>query len=95
MVSDLVHVCVFAALLTAAVSGDLPTLSECVQRGVSLLVRDAEGCSALHIAAQNGHTDLVRYILQQGSKVLLDLTDREKGRRLQTKHRETLNSPPT
>ncbi|XP_024140599.1 diacylglycerol kinase iota isoform X1 [Oryzias melastigma] len=67
------------ALLTAAVSGDLPTLSECVQRGVSLLVRDAEGCSALHIAAQNGHTDLVRYILQQGSKVLLDLTDREKG----------------
>ncbi|XP_024140621.1 diacylglycerol kinase iota isoform X3 [Oryzias melastigma] len=83
------------ALLTAAVSGDLPTLSECVQRGVSLLVRDAEGCSALHIAAQNGHTDLVRYILQQGSKVLLDLTDREKGRRLQTKHRETLNSPPT
>uniref|UniRef100_A0A3P9HF16 Diacylglycerol kinase n=1 Tax=Oryzias latipes TaxID=8090 RepID=A0A3P9HF16_ORYLA len=67
------------ALLTAAVSGDLPTLSECLQRGVSLLVRDAEGCSALHIAAQNGHTDLVRYILQQGSKVLLDLTDREKG----------------
>uniref|UniRef100_H2MQI9 Diacylglycerol kinase n=1 Tax=Oryzias latipes TaxID=8090 RepID=H2MQI9_ORYLA len=78
---DLTHACfcVFAALLTAAVSGDLPTLSECVQRGVSLLVRDAEGCSALHIAAQNGHTDLVRYILQQGSKVLLDLTDREKG----------------
>ncbi|XP_078797952.1 diacylglycerol kinase iota isoform X9 [Oryzias latipes] len=83
------------ALLTAAVSGDLPTLSECVQRGVSLLVRDAEGCSALHIAAQNGHTDLVRYILQQGSKVLLDLTDREKGRRLQTKHRKTPNSPTT
>uniref|UniRef100_A0A3P9HEB1 Diacylglycerol kinase n=1 Tax=Oryzias latipes TaxID=8090 RepID=A0A3P9HEB1_ORYLA len=78
---DLTHVCfsVLAALLTAAVSGDLPTLSECLQRGVSLLVRDAEGCSALHIAAQNGHTDLVRYILQQGSKVLLDLTDREKG----------------
>lgn len=45
-------------------------LSECVQRGVSLLVRDAEGCSALHIAAQNGHTDLVRYILQQGGKRL-------------------------
>uniref|UniRef100_A0A3P9J0E6 Diacylglycerol kinase n=1 Tax=Oryzias latipes TaxID=8090 RepID=A0A3P9J0E6_ORYLA len=147
------------ALLTAAVSGDLPTLSECLQRGVSLLVRDAEGCSALHIAAQNGHTDLVRYILQQGekwlkqtlrngadrkqssaedeclfylllfwnrliicsliqtdakrskvkprrfshflfcfslgSKVLLDLTDREKGRRLQTKHRKTPNSPTT
>uniref|UniRef100_A0A8P4G7A6 Diacylglycerol kinase n=1 Tax=Dicentrarchus labrax TaxID=13489 RepID=A0A8P4G7A6_DICLA len=54
-------------------------LLECVRRGVSLLVRDSGGCSALHKAAQNGHTELVSYILQQGSKVLLDLTDREKG----------------
>ncbi|KAE8281251.1 Diacylglycerol kinase iota [Larimichthys crocea] len=65
-------------LLTAASTGDLSMLSECVRRGVSLLVRDSGGCSALHIA-QNGHADLVSYILQQGSKVLLDLTDREKG----------------
>ncbi|XP_075967406.1 diacylglycerol kinase iota [Anarhichas minor] len=67
------------ALLTAAGTGDLSMLSECVRRGVSLLVRDSRGCSALHISAQNGHTDLVSFILQQGSKVLLDLTDREKG----------------
>ncbi|XP_029901536.1 diacylglycerol kinase iota isoform X2 [Myripristis murdjan] len=67
------------ALLTAACSGDLSMLSECVCRGVSLLVRDSRGCSALHMASQNGHTQLVSYILQQGSKVLLDLTDREKG----------------
>ncbi|KAM4614651.1 diacylglycerol kinase iota [Polymixia lowei] len=67
------------ALLTAASSGDLPTLSECVCRGVNLLVRDSGGCSALHLAAQNGYAELVSYILQQGSKVLLDLTDREKG----------------
>uniref|UniRef100_A0A3P8U4A0 Diacylglycerol kinase n=1 Tax=Amphiprion percula TaxID=161767 RepID=A0A3P8U4A0_AMPPE len=40
-----------------------PTLSECVGQGVSLLVRDSGGCSALHIAAQNGHTHLVSYIL--------------------------------
>ncbi|XP_049892262.1 diacylglycerol kinase iota isoform X6 [Epinephelus moara] len=66
------------ALLTAASTGDLSMLSECVRRGVSLLVRDSGGCSALHIAAQNGHTELVSFILQQGSKVLLDLTDREK-----------------
>lgn len=77
-------------------------LSEFVRQGVSLLVRDSGGCSALHIAAQKGHTELVSYILQQGeavgdvrvyvcslihilthvsssgSKVLLDLADREK-----------------
>lgn len=41
-------------------------LTECVRRGVSLLVRDSDGCSALHLAAQNGHTALVSYILQQG-----------------------------
>ncbi|CAJ1054556.1 diacylglycerol kinase iota isoform X1 [Xyrichtys novacula] len=67
------------ALLKAASTGDLSMLSECVRRGVSLLVRDSGGCSALHKAAQNGHSELVSYILQQGSKVLLDLTDREKG----------------
>ncbi|XP_034529488.1 diacylglycerol kinase iota isoform X3 [Notolabrus celidotus] len=67
------------ALLKAAGAGDLSTLSECVRRGVSLLVRDSAGCSALHIAAQNGHTEVVSFILLQGSKVLLDLTDREKG----------------
>uniref|UniRef100_A0A8D0D338 Diacylglycerol kinase n=2 Tax=Sander lucioperca TaxID=283035 RepID=A0A8D0D338_SANLU len=67
------------ALLKAASTGDLSMLSECMRRGVSLLIRDSAGCSALHIAAQDGHTDLVSFILQQGSKVLLDLTDREKG----------------
>uniref|UniRef100_A0A3Q3W9X6 Diacylglycerol kinase n=1 Tax=Mola mola TaxID=94237 RepID=A0A3Q3W9X6_MOLML len=32
-----------------------------------LLVRDSGGCSALHIAAQNGHADVVSYMLQQAS----------------------------
>lgn len=41
-------------------------LSECIRRGVSLLVRDSGGCSALHIAAQKGHAELVSFILQQG-----------------------------
>ncbi|XP_038156133.1 diacylglycerol kinase iota isoform X3 [Cyprinodon tularosa] len=67
------------ALLTAASTGDLLLLTDSVRRGVSLLVRDSRGCSALHLAAQKGHRDLVSFILQQGSKVLLDLTDRDKG----------------
>uniref|UniRef100_A0A673B8J5 Diacylglycerol kinase n=1 Tax=Sphaeramia orbicularis TaxID=375764 RepID=A0A673B8J5_9TELE len=65
--------------LTCFIFADLFQLTECVRHGVSLLVRDSGGCSVLHVAAQNGHADLVSYILQQGSKVLLDLTDREKG----------------
>uniref|UniRef100_A0A3Q1JC01 Diacylglycerol kinase n=1 Tax=Anabas testudineus TaxID=64144 RepID=A0A3Q1JC01_ANATE len=44
-------------------------LSECVRQGVSLLVRDSGGCSALHKAAQNGHTEVVSYILQQGENL--------------------------
>ncbi|KAM6986868.1 diacylglycerol kinase iota [Aplochiton taeniatus] len=67
------------ALLTAARSGDLPTLSSCWGRGVSLLVRDPGGCSALHLAAQHGHTEVVSFILEHGSKLILDLTDRETG----------------
>lgn len=43
---------------------------ECVRRGVSLLVRDSGGCSALHIAAQKGHAELVSFILQQGKAEL-------------------------
>uniref|UniRef100_M3ZQ88 Diacylglycerol kinase n=1 Tax=Xiphophorus maculatus TaxID=8083 RepID=M3ZQ88_XIPMA len=45
------------------------SLTDSVRRGVSLLVRDSGGCSALHLAAQNGHTDLVSFILQQGEKL--------------------------
>lgn len=43
-----------------------------------MLVRDSGGCSALHLAAQNGHTDLVSFILQQGEKldfILIHLVD--------------------
>uniref|UniRef100_A0A6Q2YCE8 Diacylglycerol kinase n=1 Tax=Esox lucius TaxID=8010 RepID=A0A6Q2YCE8_ESOLU len=32
-------------------------------RGTSLLVRDSRGCSALHLASQHGHIEVVRFIL--------------------------------
>ncbi|XP_067110176.1 LOW QUALITY PROTEIN: diacylglycerol kinase iota [Osmerus mordax] len=67
------------ALLSAASSGDLPTLSGCLGRGASLLVRDSQGCSALHLASHRGHTGMVSFILEHGSKLVLDLTDRERG----------------
>ncbi|XP_064794485.1 diacylglycerol kinase iota isoform X3 [Oncorhynchus masou masou] len=67
------------AMLMAASSGDLTTLSGSFFRGTSLLVRDSTGCSALHLASQHGHTEVVHFILEHGSKVLLDLTNRETG----------------
>ncbi|KAM9468334.1 diacylglycerol kinase iota isoform 3-T3 [Clarias gariepinus] len=67
------------ALLTAASSGDLPMLSSSCSSGLSLLVRDTGGHSALHLASQNGHADIVSFILQHVSKLILDLTDKETG----------------
>ncbi|XP_072529312.1 diacylglycerol kinase iota isoform X3 [Salminus brasiliensis] len=67
------------ALLTAASSGDIQTLSSSCNSGLSLLVRDSGGRSALHLASQNGHSEVVSYILQQGSKMILDLTEKETG----------------
>ncbi|XP_060745711.1 diacylglycerol kinase iota isoform X2 [Tachysurus vachellii] len=67
------------ALLTAASSGDLPMLSSSCSSGLSFLVRDTGGHSALHLASQNGHADVVSFILQHVSKLILDLTDKETG----------------
>ncbi|XP_031439027.1 diacylglycerol kinase iota isoform X2 [Clupea harengus] len=66
-------------LLTAAAIGDISTMSNSWSQGVSLLVRDSGGCSALHLAAQHGHSEVVSFILTHGSKLILDLTERETG----------------
>ncbi|XP_051974244.1 diacylglycerol kinase iota-like isoform X5 [Xyrauchen texanus] len=67
------------ALLSAANKGDLKTVSSSCSIGVSLLVRDSTGCTALHLSAQHGHSELVSFILEHGSKLMLDLTERETG----------------
>ncbi len=41
-------------------------VSGCCSAGVSLLVRDSTGCTALHLAAQHGHTETVSFILEHG-----------------------------
>ncbi|XP_051543780.1 diacylglycerol kinase iota-like isoform X6 [Myxocyprinus asiaticus] len=67
------------ALLSAAIKGDLKTVSSSCSIGVSLLVRDSTGCTALHLSAQHGHSELVSFILEHGSKLMLDLTEKETG----------------
>lgn len=61
--SDTFPICPLCVCVFLRVCGQL---SEFVQHGVSLLVRDCGGRSALHAAAQNGQTAVVSYILQQG-----------------------------
>ncbi|XP_016299712.1 diacylglycerol kinase iota-like isoform X2 [Sinocyclocheilus anshuiensis] len=67
------------ALLSAADKGDMEVVSGSCTSGVSLLVRDSMGCNALHLAAQHGHREIVSFILEHGSKLMLDLTDRDTG----------------
>ncbi|KAJ8262026.1 hypothetical protein GJAV_G00161260 [Gymnothorax javanicus] len=67
------------ALLTGASTGNLQLFSSSWARGASLLVRDSEGCSALHLAAQHGHMEIVGFILEHASKLVLDFTDGEIG----------------
>ena len=62
---------VFHAVLAAASSGDVATLAQLVQRpgyDVNSLL-DGTGSTALSAAAQGGHTQCVRGLLQQGAKV--------------------------
>ena len=45
-----------------------------IQYGSDPSVRDGEGCSAIHLAAQFGHTSIVAYLIAKGQDV--DLQDR-------------------
>ncbi|XP_016371967.1 diacylglycerol kinase iota-like [Sinocyclocheilus rhinocerous] len=67
------------ALLSAADKGNMEVVSDSCTSGISLLVRDSMGCNALHLAAQHGHREIVSFILEHGSKLMLDLTDRDTG----------------
>uniref|UniRef100_A0A672RDQ9 Diacylglycerol kinase n=1 Tax=Sinocyclocheilus grahami TaxID=75366 RepID=A0A672RDQ9_SINGR len=42
-------------------------VSGCCAAGVGLLVRDSTGCTALHLAAQHGHTEIVTFILEHAA----------------------------
>jgi len=56
-------------LVTAAATGDLRSLREGLDSGVSADARNAEGRGALHLAAANGETDAVRTLREAGAGV--------------------------
>lgn len=60
-------------LVQAIQSGDLEHCGKAVQDGCSLRFVDAWGCTALHVACQNGTTHVVQWLLSQD--VSIDAVD--------------------
>lgn len=65
-------------ILRAAKTGDLKTLRELHERGFSLLSIDANGQTALHVAARHGHKDVVRYLIACAPPTILNMVDNDK-----------------
>ncbi|XP_077325352.1 diacylglycerol kinase iota isoform X4 [Lithobates pipiens] len=67
------------ALLEAVLDGDLDKVTEFCKNGASLRIQGPEQCSLLHLAARDGHTEIVTYILDNGPEDLLEMADRITG----------------
>ncbi|XP_078612725.1 glutaminase kidney isoform, mitochondrial-like [Branchiostoma floridae x Branchiostoma japonicum] len=62
-------------ILFAAYNGDVTALRRCVMLGMDMEVTDYDGRTALHIAAAEGHVQVVRFLLEKCG-VRHDLQDR-------------------
>ena len=52
-------------LFQAALNGDVAELRRLVANGRNVNERDADGCTALHYAANNGHVEVLQVLLEQ------------------------------
>ncbi|CAG5074992.1 Similar to rdgA: Eye-specific diacylglycerol kinase (Drosophila melanogaster) [Cotesia congregata] len=66
-------------IIRAAKTGDLKSLRELHSRGYSLLSIDANGQTALHLAARHGYKDIVRYLIACAPPSILNMADNDKG----------------
>ncbi|XP_072128333.1 diacylglycerol kinase zeta isoform X1 [Mobula birostris] len=66
-------------LLHAVKNNDLQQLRELQKSGANLLVRDSSGQTLLHHAVSEGNKEIVKYILDNASPEILDLTETENG----------------
>ena len=56
-------------LIWAASQGELVALQRLVAQGVSLEVADYDRRTAMHLAAAEGHLEIVRYLLAHGASI--------------------------
>ncbi|XP_078405009.1 diacylglycerol kinase zeta isoform X2 [Cetorhinus maximus] len=66
-------------LLHAVKNNDLQRLRELQKSGADLTVRDPEGRTLLYHAVTVGSKEIVKYILENASPEILDLTEKENG----------------
>ena len=55
----------FTALLKASEQGRMPEVKYLIENGAKMNVTDNCGHTALHMAAVNKHTDVVKYLMDQ------------------------------
>ncbi|XP_018414066.1 PREDICTED: diacylglycerol kinase iota isoform X2 [Nanorana parkeri] len=67
------------ALLEAVLDGDLDKVTDSCKNGASLRIQGPEQWSLLHLAARDGHTEIVTYILDNGPEDLLEMIDTTTG----------------
>lgn len=60
------------SLIWAASKGDLREIKKLLARGLNVNTADYDGRTALHLAAADGHKDIVNYLIGQGAKSLKD-----------------------
>eukprot|EP00736_Rhodelphis_marinus_P014013 Rmarinus@m.24588 len=64
-------------MLYAAADGDIMGVRRMLARGIAINAQDADGRSALHLAASEGRLETVKYLVEHGA--LISLPDRYEG----------------
>ena len=65
-----------SSFIQAAQANDHDTLKRLMTQHVDIFAQDADGCTALHRAAEAGHTDAAAFLVQKGGLRLAAMTDK-------------------
>ncbi|XP_072045698.1 diacylglycerol kinase zeta-like isoform X3 [Amphiura filiformis] len=65
-------------LMDVSKRGDVKKFAELHRKGASLTATDQHGMTALHQAARFGHKDIVKYLIENGPKGLIDVVDHQR-----------------
>ena len=57
---------------TSSTNADAVFRLQVLEKDVDINMRDGDGATPLHFAASRGHTQMVRWLLRHGSKIVLD-----------------------